>query len=309
MKQFVLLMTVVLNVLSIKGMEEEPKKVSPLRALREKMYNNKASEECLCALSYSPDGERMAVASNNTIKIFNVSNNEVLQEFFPSKLPLSVNFCEDGVRLIFTDGYNNMNTDMQIWNSQTGERMQMFKGYFDNSDANSCSYDGTLCLHAEPEVLPAVWDIETKTALETFKNEAVLFAVALSYDARQCAMGGKDEIIRTFDVRSGELISKFEDNETGIFALAYTPNAEMLISGPGPLLESENGTIKVRDLKSGKAIQEVQQNSTTMGIACSPDNKTVAYTQTSDNEVHCFEINTHKEALTIEAHKSKCSLW
>jgi len=188
-----------------------------------------------------------------------------------------------------------------MWDSSTGECLQTFADYFNQSDVNTCSDDGVYCLHAEPQSKPSLWNVVKKECVQQFDNDDLLFSLALSNEGKQCAMGGMQEIIKLFDVASGKHIMELKDNLTIINALAYMPGDKLLVSGP-----EEDDEIKVWDLGSGKVIQKFKHNGATIALACSPDGKRIAYSDRSDSVVRYFDLVAAKE---VPSEGSYCLLW
>ena len=150
------------NTFFLKGMEEKNNSKRLRHNFLEQRFKGE-SKSYLWALSYSPDAQRLAVGDNDRVKILDFEQRRITHELDCNDLVSSLNFCEDGVKLILTAG-SLFGTNLQVWDGLTGEVMQVFGDYFNQSEVNTCSADGLFCLHAEPQSRPSLWHIEKKFA-------------------------------------------------------------------------------------------------------------------------------------------------
>jgi WD40 repeat protein len=96
-----------------------------------------------------------------------------------------------------------------------------------------------------------------------------VYALAFSRDGKLLASGGKDSLVRVWDVLSGECLCKLEGHKNAVFAVAFGPTGEQLVSA------SDDGTGRIWSVESGKTEAELGGARAVHAAAWSPDGKVI----------------------------------
>jgi len=103
-------------------------------------------------------------------------------------------------------------------------------------DAHSTAYPNWQCSH-------------------TLKHSDAVLSVAISHDGQIIASAGEDGIIRTWNAKNGEQISKFTGHLDAIYSVVISSDSQIIASGSG------DGTIKVWALNNGELLKTLTDHS------------------------------------------------
>lgn len=76
-----------------------------------------------------------------------------------------------------------------------------------------------------------LWDIATGTMESQFGNGTSVMSLAVCPDGRRLLAGGKDGVIRVWDLQTRELLKELPGQSTGIYSLAVSPDGKQFASG------------------------------------------------------------------------------
>ncbi len=140
---------------------------------------------------------------------------------------------------------------------------------------------------------------KASSALDTTASHALqVTALAMSSDGRFLASGGKDSIIKLWDMKTGTAIRTFFGHEDEISSLAFTADSRTLVSG------SHDQRIRVWDISpTDSHITLTDHTGFIWTCAYSPDGKYFA-TGGADKQVCLYESATNKLLAKIPAHDS-----
>lgn len=148
--------------------------------------------------------------------------------------------------------------------------LRRLEGHSDFVSAVSLAHTGNYAITASWDRSFRLWDLTDGQCKRKFiKHTNDVLAVAMSPEDRQIVSGGRDNVIRLWNVQ-GECVQEFRtDGHTDwVSALAFSPSTEkpVVVSG------SWDNTVKVWDVATGKCIHtKAESKSYITTVAVSPD--------------------------------------
>jgi WD40 repeat protein len=195
------------------------------------------------ALAFSPDGETLAaVADYGVATIWDVPSRSLRHGPFPvASYAIGVSLSADG-RMLATAGDGGVT----LWDVATGAEL----GHIGDGSTGDVAFSPTEPLVAfvregflrEGQEIAEIWDATRRSRIATLQIAArdqeyfLGWAIAFSPDGRMLATPGIDGSVQLWDVRSGKLVRRLEQNVgTAVLSLEFSPDGETLaISGGEP---------------------------------------------------------------------------
>ncbi|MYD59788.1 MAG: hypothetical protein F4W91_01985 [Gemmatimonadetes bacterium] len=199
------------------------------------------------AVAFSPDGQRLAVASGIGVWIYDVATLRELALFTGhTSYIYSVAFSPDGTML--ASGSNDQM--VKLWNMDKGENIATFHTARSVSSV-AFSPDGKILASGSGEWDGTVklWDVTTGRNIATLlgRYTGFIYSVAFSPDGTMLASGLFDDTfmgktVDLWNVETRQNIATFEGHTAFVNSIAFSPNGTTLASGSG------DGTVKLWDM-------------------------------------------------------------
>jgi WD40 repeat protein len=191
-------------------------------------------------LKMLPDGRRALVACPT---LFNEPDMWLWHMDVPDVRPLTTvrsTFAmaplPDGRRVLFAS------VGMTLWDLESGETLQHFKGHRLFVNSLALLPDGRRALSASDDRTLRIWDLGTGAELHLLEGHRHnVEAVALLSDGRRAVSGSADSTLRLWDLETGQILSVLE-NFSSVTALAILPATNRALSG------SADGELRLWDL-------------------------------------------------------------
>ncbi len=194
------------------------------------------------AIAVSPDGACIAAADgegNATIRA--TATGAVVHSFRVNSRgdKKALAFSPDG-RLLAGTGQDI--TQIDIWNTRTGERSARLAGHTGAVNGVAFSADGRLLASASSDWTVRIWDVAAaECALVLTGHTDQVYSVAFHPDGKRLASAGRDRAVWLWDLATGLDVARLDGHANYVFSLAFSPDGKSIVSGSG------DGTVRLWD--------------------------------------------------------------
>ena len=264
------------------------------------------------SISFSPDGQTVAIGADNTIRLYDVSTGKLKTTLEGHKNDVdSVLFSPDGKTLA---SGSQVREAIHLWDVATGAhkvtldedvpRFNRINGMLFSPDSK------TLATVRAGMIGVFLWDVATgthKMTLEGYTNssDSASFgdSIAFSPDGKTLVSGSRERVIPFWDVSTGKLKTTLEGHAGEVTSVAFSPDGKILVSG------CSDGRIHFWNVATGEreAILSGHRNEI-RSITFSPDGQSVAsLTSTSDDPIRLWDVATFSHKAILKGAFSKVS--
>jgi WD40 repeat protein len=152
-------------------------------------------------LTFSPDSRRVAVASDEGIKLLSIPEfheTAILRDPMPRLRPIA--FSPDG-RTIAAAA---LGRDVKVWDVETRQQTNLLSGHSDSVFCIAFSPDGKKLVTGSADQMVKLWEMETGKLVRTFKGHVnEVWDVAFSPNGRLLASVSKDGAVKTWEACAG----------------------------------------------------------------------------------------------------------
>ncbi|MBO3747215.1 PD40 domain-containing protein [Streptosporangiaceae bacterium NEAU-GS5] len=179
------------------------------------------------AAAFSPDGSRLAAASDKTVWLRDGTSGYPIADLngHTGQVTLLA-FNRDGSRLATADSAGAV----RLWDGKTGRAIGILTGHT-AVQALAFSPDGSRLATGGSEGAIRLWDGKSGAAAATLTIHAAVQVLAFSPDGSRLATGGADGGVWLWDVRAGAAITTLTGQTGPITAMAYDSRGARLATG------------------------------------------------------------------------------
>jgi WD40 repeat protein/serine/threonine protein kinase len=276
-----------------------------LRAHRE-LLTLKGHTSWIPAVCFSPDGTRLASASNDqTIKVWDSKSGQELLTLKEHAMGvLGVCFSPDGTRLASA----SWDQTVKVWDSRSGQRILTLNGHTNGVLGVCFNHDGTRLASASEDKTVKVWDLKgcregdvcpPVLTLEGHTNRVQ--GVCFSPDGMRLASASWDHTVKVWDSSSGQALLTLEGHTSSVQSVSFSPDGTRLASA------SDDLTVRVWDSSSGKELVTLRGHTPkghsrgVLSVCFSPDGTQLA-SASWDQTVKVWDSRSGEELLTLKGH-------
>jgi WD40 repeat protein len=135
-----------------------------------------------------------------------------------------------------------------------------------------------------------VYDTTTWKTVSVLKcEETWTAAIAISPDGQFLAAGGSDNVVRIWEVVTGQLLTTCTGHDDDIFCVDYSPDGKRIVSA------GKDASVRLWDIATGECVLRLSEPQGWVTRACfSPDGRQIAASST-DRYVHLWRLVTPPE--------------
>jgi WD40 repeat protein len=266
-----------------------------LQALCRQTRVLRGSPNPIDAVSWSPDGKRLATSAWGTLKLWDAATGQEIQTLNGSRVSWSPN----GKWLAVERG----RYDVHLIDAATGRHVREFgsrHGHWithlrwspDSGRVATASYDGTS----------KVWDAATGREITTFRGHLDRVGdVSWNPDGKRLASGSTDGRVKIWEAATGKILSVPQPGGWQVYAIAWDPDGRRLVWG------GFTGELKVWDVQAGALLHTLKGHKADIAqIAWSPDGRRIA-SASSDGAAILWDAATGQPARTLRGHTAGLS--
>ncbi len=266
---------------------------SPGHALISLKFTLKEHKGTIFDLSWSPDGNFLASASNdNSVLIWNLEDGSLRKRLAGhDSWVQSITWSPDGKTIASA----SKDGSIKLWDVNSGELIRILKGHKEivykiswcpvNNILASCSRDKTIRL----------WNTETGDIIgNLLGHKNYVRNVSWSPDGKTLASSSEDLRIIIWDPFSGKALKILLGHSHNILALAWTKDCKTLVSG------SADKTIRLWDIKKNTLFRILEGHTGIITAVSFSNNCELLASKSWDGTVRLWRVDTWEPVYSFD---------
>ena len=145
------------------------------------------------AIAFSPSGDLLAVASQNSVELRSLNSNELRQSLANDSIAATaVTFSKDGKLIAGSD----VSGKVTLWDAETGVVKNVMSEHTDVVDSLAFSPDGKILATGGYDASVILWDTQSNSVVSKLTDPDKVTSLAFSHDGRILASGGWSKSVR-----------------------------------------------------------------------------------------------------------------
>jgi dipeptidyl aminopeptidase/acylaminoacyl peptidase len=283
-----------------------------LRAAEEKttpVLNLTGHASEVYTVAFSPDGKRLASASNREVIVWDLATGKSLFTYHITGTNVfGLAFTPDGKRLAV-----GISKIVKVLDAATGKEVSAVTGSAHFLFRMAYSPDGK-CLATSSGSTNAsgelyVWDAATGRAVLSLAHQTgAVLNVAYSADGRRLATatgapsGVRPGEVIVWESASGRAVMTLRGHTENVYGVAFSPDGRRIASASGSRGSTRPGEVKLWEILTGQeAISLTGHTGPVFNVVFSPDGRLLV-TASGDRTVRLWDAITGREVLSLTGH-------
>jgi len=230
------------------------------------LAHNLQQFEGVTAIAFAPDGRTLATATgyalgnrekaNYTIHLWDPVAGRELRHWSAHKSTIfDLCFSSDG-RLLISASWDRT---LCIWSTAAGKQIHCLKGHTKGLRTVALSPDGRLLASAGQDGKVRLWELLSGSEIRRIKTWASWLTFSPDGQTLVSVNGlgmndvKPDNVIRFWDVGTGEAAGKFPGHSNGVTLLRFSPDGKVLVSG------GEDSTLLAWDAAANRKLRPIRR--------------------------------------------------
>lgn len=188
----------------------------------------KTDNKVIYGICFTDKGEALAIADNNTIKVYSTNSKELISEFENGHKGqiLTIDISKDSTLLVS----GGKDSTIVIWDFINKKILKSLKYHKGIITSIKISSDGRFLASGGTDKKVYLFDLKLNQVLNEFADTDIVTSVTFSPDGELIVTAGADRLINVYSVESGKLLKSFKGNRSWIRDIDVSKNGTMLIS-------------------------------------------------------------------------------
>lgn len=246
--------------------------------------------------SFLPDGQFLSLASDLTIRRWDINSGEELSILELNSAPIYTGGISPLGDIFAVEGPNHL---IELMDTQEGQILHELSGHTAFVMSYAFSSDGRLLATGDSDGSIIVWEVRTASPLNIFAGHPTpVGALVFSPNNTLLASGGVEgsQDIKVWDLVSGQETLSLNKHTANVYDLAFSPDGRLLASASG------DRTIKLWNIPSGEELQTFRGHRVNIySVDFSPDGTLLASSD-FDGNIIFWDVSTGKELKSVKGH-------
>jgi serine/threonine protein kinase/WD40 repeat protein len=227
---------------------------------------------------FSPDGARLAVATNARARIWDIAKSQPLDLEPERGSILNVDFHDDAVTFA---AVTESPTTIRIRDAKSNRILHTLSGHSGSVHTLRYNPDRSLILTASGDKSAKLWNARSGALVRSIEGHGTfdISDAVFNINGTKIATASNDQTIRIWETSTGRLLNTLTGHRFYVNAVAFSPDDQRLASA------SSDGTVKLWDPVSGHEVLTLHKHFSNgipglipmpMALAFSPDGQRLA---------------------------------
>lgn len=250
------------------------------------------------SLSTRPDGQRVAVATNDGVPVWNLADGVLVVKLdFPGAR--LVGWSSDGKQLLATNDLGQLNT---YGPSLPGQPSAELVVYYEQQISESSvfaefSRDGRNVWVGTRSHILSRWPNVSPIQLRQLSHSGAVYGIAITPDSDTVVTCGADQTVRVWDAMTGQQKFQMRGHQGAVHAVAVNNAGTQAVS------TGADGTIRLWDIVGGRQLKQLASFSATMYSVLVVADGTHAIVGGADSVIRVIDLKSGDVTESLKGHR------